>query len=184
MKKSFLVRAVDHSTPSWQSITSFLVAALLLPISACAPLKAPQSQVVQDRNLATVDELLSASERRDLGGLMAFFSEDARLSIPFLPSGARDFHGATEIELVYRQLFQRFSTIHYSDRQYTVSRDGGTVFVEVQGDFERAQGAGDYDNFFVFRVDFTNDGRVARLTQYQNSFYTAQIFRSDESTED
>ena len=136
----------------------------------------PASKTAGQQNLEAVDKLIAASSAEDVDTVLSIFSEDAVLSQPFLPSGPASYAGRSEIGAAYLRIFNTFDAIRYGDRRFTVSADEQTIFAEMQGDFDLSGGAGEYDNYFVFRVDFDTKGCIASLTQYQNSHYTASVF--------
>jgi ketosteroid isomerase-like protein len=150
---------------------------LAAPANACGVPGTEEAVSIGQHNLATVERFAQHLTAKNLEGVVALLTEDATWSQPFQPSGAITLSGRPQITVGYEWFFATFNTIRFGARKYTVSNDGCTVFAEMQGDFDLTGGAGDYDNFFVFRLDFAADGRVSALTHYMNSFYTAQTFQ-------
>ncbi|MEM7097553.1 MAG: nuclear transport factor 2 family protein [Pseudomonadota bacterium] len=171
-------RAIDKSEPlSLAKITTLLGLLILaaLPNVAKAGGCEGESKGVT-RNLATLESLIDASLTKDIDTLISAFSSDAVLSQPFQPSGPVVLKGKGQIRSAYQRIFATFAEMRYVDQRFTCSADGSTIFAELQGDFDLVGSAGEYDNFFVFRVDFNSMGLITSLIQYQNSLYTSKVF--------
>ena len=142
-----------------------LCSALPLLALACTTAAGP-------KNLQTARALIQATEEQDIEKLMSGFADDAVFAQPFNPAGPDyAYEGKAAVRKGFEGIFGLMETLGYKDKRYTVSDDGNAVFLEAQGQMTLAGSGKEYDNFYVFRVDFDADGRVTKLTEYMNSLY-------------
>lgn len=163
----------------------------LLPLAllfATAPVHAQENNnlnasiAIQNQNLATTRELIKNTQNKNLDQLLSHFIDDAVFAQPFNPADA-DFayRGKSEIGDGFQGIFGLIEKFGYDDQRYTVSNDGLTVFFEAQGNMAFAGTGNDYKNYYVFRVDFTKDGKVHKLTEYMNSLYLVTALKRNQA---
>ncbi|MFK0222914.1 nuclear transport factor 2 family protein [Streptomyces vinaceus] len=123
---------------------------------------------VDPRDLITAT--LDATQRMDLDALALVVHEDCDTVVPMAASGRREdasvYRGREETLLHMRQVFDMMSFISFTDRRVTESADGGTVFVECNGEFVLRSGL-KYNNVYVFRFD-VRGGRIVFWAEYFN----------------
>ena len=128
-------------------------------------------------NLETALSIVRAAENENIQNVMEHFREDAVFAQPFSPRGSDfSYDGFEEIQSGFQGIFDSIEPVSFSNKEFTVSQDGKTIFMEAQGDMKLAENGRDYNNFYVFRVDFDDEGKVERLTEYYNSLYLAETF--------
>ncbi|MFJ9610076.1 nuclear transport factor 2 family protein [Kitasatospora sp. NPDC101176] len=133
----------------------------------------------QDTALAVVSALLDAIEHKDPIGLATLMTEDCDKLIPMAPSGRLEdaalFRGKDATLAHMKQLFGAMRAMSFTQREFTVSADGSTVFVQCHGEFVLNSGT-DYPNVYVFRFDL-REGLIARCTEYFNPVAMAHAKR-------
>ncbi|MDW3195060.1 MAG: nuclear transport factor 2 family protein [Cytophagales bacterium] len=162
MKKSITVRR-------------FLLVSLIIFSASCAKVSHAQSD--DHPNLKAAKLMIAATENKDIETLMSFFTEDAIFAQPFNPQGVDYAYSSKEaIRAGFEGIFKLIDTMSYKNKAFTPSNDGSVVFFEAQGDMQLSGSGKDYDNMYVFRVDFDKNGKVTKLTEYMNSLYLAKTF--------
>ncbi len=117
-----------------------------------------------DRNRATIDELVHAMNARDLAALDRVFTDDVVMEWP--QSGERIRGNANR-----REIYTRFPTLpKVTPRR--VSGSGEQWVLEASLDY------GDGDPFLVILVFQMRDGRIAQETAYWSKPFPAPEWRA------
>jgi len=124
--------------------------------------------------------LIAAYERKDYPGLMAIYSRDAVIEIPFNPLGGtadsdiRRIRGEKELERFLVPGLAKMRTVRYDIEDISTAADGSRVFLEARGDFVTDEGK-PYRNRYIFRLDI-QDGRVVLQKEYFNVATAIAVF--------
>lgn len=133
---------------------------------------------IQQQSIDLVKSFYAAKERRDLEATVGLFADDVVYTLPLNASGTPDpwfvYDGKQTTSEYQRGVIQRFSQLRMMDRQYTVSSDGSTVFVEARGDYIQAEGDRPYNNVYVFKF-VVRDGKITHVYEYANPVTYAKL---------
>jgi ketosteroid isomerase-like protein len=70
-------------------------------------------------------------------------------------------------------VFDRFTTIDFTEEVFTSARHGRVVFAEAKGDFVRADNGAPYRNLYLFKVELRGS-QIAAITEYNNPVIICQ----------
>ncbi len=133
---------------------------------------------LQNASLELAKTFYEAKGRHDLDATMALFAEDAVYVLPLSASGDPQpwfvHDGKDKVAQYQQNVLTRFSQIRMLDPEFTVSPDGGLVFVTARGDYVQADGNTPYHNVYVFRFQI-RDGKIVRVDEYANPVTYAKL---------
>ncbi len=128
------------------------------------------------QDLATLQAIFRALERRDIAAFAEQFAEDARYEMPFAEPGTADaIDGRAAIRQAFDQMPANFSSVEIRDLEIFPTTTSGTYFAEFRGVFMIARTGAPYDSTYVMKFELT-DGRVKLLREYLNPIKRAQAF--------
>jgi ketosteroid isomerase-like protein len=114
---------------------------------------------------------MQAVERTDLEAVAEFQHADIVLTQPMTFDGSQEpilvGAGRDQVLGYFRSVFARTPRIDFFDTRISVTHGGNVSFVETKGDFTAADGRA-YRNVYVWRLDWTADGRLLRIADYYN----------------
>jgi len=123
---------------------------------------------IRARNVGTVGEFYRLQEAMDFEAWMQLWAEDAGQDIPFAPSGfPTAVRGRTDLEQLYRPLFEGFAAIHIQQLRIDPLADPNRVLVRWHTHAPLKNGDL-YENDLVAIFEFGPDGRITQLTEYLN----------------
>ena len=138
----------------------------------------PGPQGFGQRNMMTLMEFYDGLEREDVS-VFEFLAEDVTDNVRLNPNGTPEpvsFNGRDEVVGFINTIFQSFDNISFNDRRLTVSEDGNTVFIQtVGGAWTFTPTGGTYQNVYIFRVDFNEEGQIEAIEEYLNWVVNSEV---------
>ena len=121
---------------------------------------------------------LKALEDHDLALVEPLLADDVTESLPLSNTGDPEpwlfFEGKEAVMGYLGQIVRDFSRVVMVDKEYSVTEDGGTVFVEAKGDLIYAETSAVYENVYVFKF-VTRAGKIIRISEYANPIAYAKL---------
>lgn len=112
-----------------------------------------------------------ALEKQDISLIERHLADDVVEIIPFSNTGTPDpfyaFHGKAEVLAYLTTIVTRFSRVALVNKRYSVDAEGGTVFVQAEGDLVQAGTDTRYQNVYVFKFEI-RDGQIVHIDEYAN----------------
>ncbi len=129
-------------------------------------------------NLDSVKTFFDALEKHDVSLLTPLLADDIVETIPLSNTGASEpfatYEGKEAVVGYLGTIVQNFSRTVLVDKEFTVSEDGGKVFVESKGDLIQAGTEAPYENRYVFKFVFRN-GLITHIREYANPITFAKL---------
>lgn len=120
-----------------------------------------------------------ALEDHDLALVAPLLADDVTESIPLSNTGDPEpwmfFEGKEAVMGYLGTIVQNFSRSVLADKEYSVTEDGDTVFVEAKGDLIHAETGAVYENVYVFKF-VTRVGKIVSIREYANPITAAKLF--------
>lgn len=121
----------------------------------------------------------TALEDHDLDIVAPLLADEVTETIPLSNTGTPQpwsFFDGKEAVLGYlATIVHNFSRVVLADREYSVTEDGDTVFVETKGDLIQAGTGAPYTNVYVFKFA-THAGKIVKISEYANPIPVAKLF--------
>lgn len=121
---------------------------------------------------------LKALEDHDLALVEPLLADDVTESLPLSNTGDPEpwlfFEGKEAVMGYLGQIVRDFSRLVMVDKEYSVTEDGDTVFVEAKGDLIHAETSAAYENVYVFKF-VTRAGKIIRISEYANPIAYAKL---------
>ncbi|GAB7036654.1 MULTISPECIES: nuclear transport factor 2 family protein [Catenuloplanes] len=112
-----------------------------------------------------------ALEKHDISLIERHLADDVVELIPFSNTGKPDpfyaFNGKPEVLAYLTTIVTRFSRVVLLNKRYSVDADGGTVFVQAEGDLVQAGTGTAYRNVYVFKFEI-RDEQITHIDEYAN----------------
>ena len=157
-----------HSKAAMMAMTLFATALTGAPQAYAKPMRTgPVASVVEP--------FFEAVAREDLVAVQKFITPDSIVQAMFNPNGQngaahiRSFPATAYFAIVTRN----YENIVFSDRIFSVSRDGRTVWMEAQGNLIVAATGKPYRNGYVFKLTLEN-GKIKAIQEWVNTVTLTQ----------
>lgn len=119
--------------------------------------------------LETVKTYVRGMEQQDKEAVAATLAENVLHVFPFSPGGAQPimgiFEGHDEVMGYVDAFIGKFRSLVWTNKRWTESADGKTVFLEARGDAIVEHSGEPYRNTYVERFDLEN-GKIVRIFEY------------------
>ena len=126
---------------------------------------------------SVVEAFFDAKQRHDLKGLTALFADNIVYTFPLPASGAQEnwfvYDGKLATVEYQRKTLEAFSQLTMRNKQFTISEDGNTLFVESLGDYITKDGR-PYKNVYIFKF-VVEDGKIVKVFEYANPVTYAML---------
>lgn len=136
------------------------------------------TQNISSDNLSTIRTFFSALERHDKSALGPLLATDAAETVPFSRTGSAEpeaeFRGKEAVLGYLGSIIDNFTQTVLTDKQFYVSEDASTVFVEAKGDLVLGGTSAPYNNVYVFKFAFEN-GVIVHIKEYANPVTYAKL---------
>ena len=136
----------------------------------------PKTQ--QDAALATAKAYFSAYEQLDTEAVIALFADDISYVIPFSATGGLEpwsrFSGKAQAAEHVHEIGERYQSIAFKDKQFTVSADGRWVFFEATGNLVAKKNSQAYQNKYIIKFG-VNGGKITQISEYANPVTFAKL---------
>ena len=125
--------------------------------------------MTMDNSLSLVQGFVQAIEGRDRKTIERSLSDDARQVFPMAGGGwtglAAVFEGRSEVLDYTFGLFDNFSSLVWTHKDWTASADGSCVFMQAKSEAVVSHSRKPYRNVYVTRFDVSN-AKITQITEY------------------
>ncbi|MEM7781428.1 MAG: hypothetical protein AAF697_13650 [Pseudomonadota bacterium] len=151
-------------------LPAILFAAAALPTASLA------GNIEADPVEDVIIPLFDAVAAEDLAAAQSHLVSNAPIHAMFNPTGETDASSIRTFPAVayFGVVTQNYENIVFSDRTYSVSEDGKTVWMEANGNL-RLEGTGTpYLNRYVFKFTLNEDHKVTEIREWVNTVTLTQ----------
>ncbi len=143
---------------------SLIALACVASLSLAAPAHA------ESEGKAIVEAFFATLEEENPEAAFALLSPDAVLVAPYNPNGDASDAGIRRFpaRLYVEGAIATYDNLVFTERAWSFADGGRTIWVEAEGRLRVAQTGAPYENRYVFRIDFAEDGRIETITEYTN----------------
>lgn len=143
---------------------SLIALACFVSLSLATPAHAETEQK------AIVEAFFTALEEENPKAASGLLSPDAVLVAPYNPNGDASDAGIRRFpaRLYVEGAIATYDNLVFTDRIWSFADNGKTIWVEAEGRLRVTQTGTPYENRYVFRIDFADDGKIKTITEYTN----------------